>query len=254
MLDGYLTLDPAELLWSILSATTQRCPPTCTPSTTCPADGPAPRHRVQPPQPEHLPEDQIQQPQCHGDDHVVPLAIADHRWSAGRAEFWNPTGANSPGSSGTTPTSTAARSSSTPAWAHCTKSVAGWNSAHPRHRPASARSTCAVHIELLTQLRHRHPDTTFPVHRRRRRPAPALQLSPRGGRRCLSNRWAAPSRLSGSTAVIGRCVLHPSEQNLWGGHREVALFRPHSTRSSGGHRPYLGPSADTGPATPRWSG
>jgi hypothetical protein len=39
----------ARLLWSILSATTQRCPPTCTPSTTCAADGPAPRHRVQPP-------------------------------------------------------------------------------------------------------------------------------------------------------------------------------------------------------------
>ena len=40
-------------------------------------------------QPEHLAEDQIEQPQRHGGDHARP---ADHRWSATRPEFWNPTG------------------------------------------------------------------------------------------------------------------------------------------------------------------
>jgi hypothetical protein len=39
---------PAELLSSILSATTQQCSSKCR-STTCAADGPAPRQRVQPP-------------------------------------------------------------------------------------------------------------------------------------------------------------------------------------------------------------
>jgi hypothetical protein len=38
-------------------------------------------------QSERLLEDQIQQPQSHGDDHVRPLEGADHRWSAAYAAF-----------------------------------------------------------------------------------------------------------------------------------------------------------------------
>jgi hypothetical protein len=30
---------------------------------------------------EHLLEDQVQEPQCHGVDHARPLKDADHRWS-----------------------------------------------------------------------------------------------------------------------------------------------------------------------------
>jgi hypothetical protein len=41
-------------------------------------------------QSEHLLEDQIQQPQRHGGDHVRPLE-GHHRWSAAFATFWNPT-------------------------------------------------------------------------------------------------------------------------------------------------------------------
>ena len=42
-------------------------------------------------QPEYLAEDQIQQPQRHGDDHAWPSKAADHSWSAACAAFWNPT-------------------------------------------------------------------------------------------------------------------------------------------------------------------
>ncbi|WP_297649975.1 hypothetical protein [Pseudonocardia sp.] len=38
-------------------------------------------------QSEHLLEDQIQQPQSHGDDRARPLEGADHRWSAAYAAF-----------------------------------------------------------------------------------------------------------------------------------------------------------------------
>ncbi len=43
-------------------------------------------------QPQHLLEDQIQQPQRHGGDHARALAIINHRWSAACAALWNPTG------------------------------------------------------------------------------------------------------------------------------------------------------------------
>jgi hypothetical protein len=42
-------------------------------------------------QSEHLLEDQIQQPQRHGDDHAWPVVGADHRWSSACSAFWNPT-------------------------------------------------------------------------------------------------------------------------------------------------------------------
>jgi hypothetical protein len=43
-------------------------------------------------QPEHLQEDQMQQPQRHGGDHLRPPESAHHRWSTACADFSNPTG------------------------------------------------------------------------------------------------------------------------------------------------------------------
>jgi hypothetical protein len=47
-------------------------------------------------QSEHVKEDQVQQPQRHDGDHARPLLVADRRWSAGCATFWNPTGDRNP--------------------------------------------------------------------------------------------------------------------------------------------------------------
>jgi hypothetical protein len=43
-------------------------------------------------QPDHLAEDQIQQPQRHGGDRARASERADHSWSRACATFWNPTG------------------------------------------------------------------------------------------------------------------------------------------------------------------
>jgi hypothetical protein len=43
-------------------------------------------------QPEHLLEDEIQQPYQHDGDHALRPATVDHRWSAACAGFWNPAG------------------------------------------------------------------------------------------------------------------------------------------------------------------
>jgi hypothetical protein len=43
-------------------------------------------------QAKHPQEDQIQQWQRHSGDHARPPEIANHRWSAACAQFWNPTG------------------------------------------------------------------------------------------------------------------------------------------------------------------
>ena len=43
-------------------------------------------------QPEHLPEDQIQQAQRHVGDHARLSHVVNHRWSATVPDFWNPTG------------------------------------------------------------------------------------------------------------------------------------------------------------------
>ena len=45
-------------------------------------------------QPQHLQEEQIQQPQRHNDDHARPSKATDHRCSAACATFWNPTGSH----------------------------------------------------------------------------------------------------------------------------------------------------------------
>jgi hypothetical protein len=46
-------------------------------------------------QSEHVPEDQVQEPQRHCGDHAGLLAVINHRWSAACATFWNPTGPRS---------------------------------------------------------------------------------------------------------------------------------------------------------------
>jgi hypothetical protein len=42
-------------------------------------------------QSEHVPEDQVQEPQRHCGDHAGLLAVINHRWSAACAAIWNPT-------------------------------------------------------------------------------------------------------------------------------------------------------------------